>query len=271
MDDNLFLLWISEVYIHKARDNARLVAVRQIFPAWIEDIDPFDIYMHEPRLPPAGRPWVMTNMIASIDGATAIAGLSGDLGDQVDSLVLHALRASCDWIVVGSQTANAERYRVPRCEALVVERRLGSGLGAAPRLAIVTASGALDPTIPALSDSAMPATLVIAGTQADPDRFAGLNAEVVRLPMPTPQPAAVLDELHKRGAAIVLCEGGPTWNGQMASANLIDEMCVTISPILVGGDSSRLIAGATQAIPTQMHLRRLLTENSLLFARYTRA
>lgn len=244
--------------------------MRQIFPSWIEDVNPFDIYMHELRLAPADRPWVMTNMIASIDGATAINGLSGDLGGPTDRLVLRALRASCDWILVASQTANAERYRVPQCEASVVERRLSIGLTATPRLVIVTASGALDPTMPALRDAGEPA-LVIAGEHADPDRLAGLSAEIVRLPMPKPQPNAVLNELHQRGGAIVLCEGGPTWNGEMASANLIDEMCVTISPILVGGDSSRLVAGASQAIPTQMHLRHLLTENSLLFARYTRA
>ena len=251
----------------------RSAPVQQILPTWIEDVDPLDVYSTEPRPAPPDRPWVMVNMIAGVDGATAVNGLSGDLGGPADRAVFRAIRASCDWILVASGTAVAERYRAPTRNDAVVERRLELGRSGVPRLAIVTASGALDPTIPALAGTIadQPPTLVITGEQADPDRLAALNAEIVRLPMPRPQPEAVLDELHKRGAAVVLCEGGPTWNGRMTDAGLVDELCLSISPILAGGTSSRIVAGAAQAVPTQMRLRRLLSDDDLLFARYTRA
>ena len=252
--------------------------MQQILPTWIEGVDPLDIYLDDPRPAPSNRPWVMVNMIASLDGATAIKGLSGDLGGPADSAVFRAVRASCDWILVASGTAGAESYGTPKRNEAVVERRLRTGRSAVPGLAILTASGAVDPTIPAFADAIaddqrtdQQRPLVITGEQADPEKLAALNAEIVRLPMPRPQPDAVLDELHKRGAEVVLCEGGPTWNGQMVQAGLVDEMCVSISPILAGGTSSRIVTGAEQAIPTQMRLSRLLTEDDLLFARYTRA
>ena len=259
-------------HLRAIRSASRVGIVQQILPTWIEDVDPLDLYLEDPRPTPSNRPWVMVNMIASLDGATAIKGLSGDLGGPADSAVFRAVRASCDWILVASATANAESYGTAKRNEAAVERRLASGRSAVPRLAIVTARGTIDPTIPALDrDIAdQERTLVITGEQADPDRLAALNAEIAHLPMPRPQPGAVLSELHRRGAAVVLCEGGPTWNGQMVAAGLVDEMCVSISPILAGGTSSRIVAGAEQAIPAQMHLSRVLTEDDLLFARYTR-
>ncbi|MXW61443.1 MAG: pyrimidine reductase family protein [Acidimicrobiaceae bacterium] len=261
-------------------ETVRSAAVQQILPTWIEDVDPLDIYPDDPRPAPMGRPWVMVNMIASLDGATAVNGLSGDLGGPADRAVFRAVRASCDWIVVASGTATAESYGPPKQTEAVVESRLRTGRSAVPRLAIVTASGAVDPTIPAFAHAADPTVddlgpdqrrpLVITGEQADPERLAALNAEIVRLPMTRPQPSAVLDELHRRDAQVVLCEGGPTWNGQLVQAGLVDEICVSISPILAGGTSSRTVAGAEQAVPIQMRLSRLLSEDGLLFARYTR-
>ncbi|MDE0608225.1 MAG: dihydrofolate reductase family protein [Acidimicrobiaceae bacterium] len=250
--------------------------MQQILPSWIEDVDPLDIYPDDPRPAPSDRPWVMGSMIASLDGATAIGGLSGELGGPADRAVFRAVRASCDWIVVASGTANAESYGPPKQSEAVVEARLRSGRSAVPRLAIVTVSGAIDPTIPAFTHAAGDRApeqrpLVISGEQANAEKLAALNAEIVRLPAPAPQPGAVLNELHRRGAQVVLCEGGPTWNGKMVQAGLIDEICLSISPILAGGTSSRIVAGAEHAIATQMRLSRLLCEDDLLFARYTRA
>lgn len=251
--------------------------MQQLLPTWIEDVDPLDVYLTEPRPAPVDRPWVMVNMIASVDGATAVNGASGDLGGPADRAVFRAVRASCDWILVASGTATAEGYRSPNPDETVVGRRLDAGRSPTPRLAIVTAGGALDPTIPALADTTAhnehvdnQRTLVITGEAADPERLAALNAEIVRLRMPVPQPDAVLGELHRRGAAVVLCEGGPTWNGRMTEAGLVDELCLSISPILAGGTSSRIVADAAQAVPARMRLSRLLTEGGLLFARYTR-
>lgn len=250
--------------------------MQQILPSWIEGVDPLDVYLNETRPAPADRPWVMVNMIASLDGASAVDGLSGGLGGPADRAVFRSVRACCDWILVASTTASAEQYRSPNPSETVIRRRLSAGRSRAPRLAIVTAGGNVDPTIPALADAGdthgadHQRTLVITGEQSDSDRLGALNAEVVRLPLPEPHPEAVLNELHRRGAAVVLCEGGPTLNGRMTEAGLIDEICLSVSPILAGGTSSRIVAGAAQADFTRMRLSRLLAEDDLLFARYIR-
>ena len=218
----------------------------------------------------------MVNMIASVDGASGVDGLSGGLGGPADRAVFRAVRASCDWILVASKTASAEGYRCPSPDAALLHRRLGAGRSPSPRLAIVTASGAVDPGIGALRDANAgvqgqgPRTVVITGEAADPARLAKIDAEIVRLPMPVPQPRAVLDVLHQQGAAVVLCEGGPTWNAQMAEAGLIDELCLSISPIIAGGSSSRIVAPSAQTATARMRLSRLLVEDDYLFARYIR-
>ena len=79
--------------------------MRQLVPTPIDSVDPLGLYLTDDRPPPAGRPWVMCNMIASLDGATALDGVSGGLGGAADKAVFRAIRASCDWVLVASATA----------------------------------------------------------------------------------------------------------------------------------------------------------------------
>ena len=189
-------------FLAGAVDNlARVVseAVRQLFPSSVDNVDPLDLYLSDARPCPAERPWLMCNMIASVDGATALGGLSGDLGGPADKAVFRAIRATCDWVLVASATAVAETYRVPTVSSEVAQRRVAGGRGAAPRLAIVTASGVIDPTLPAFSqrghDDAPP--LVVTGRAADGARLQQLDAEVVRLDDARPEPQAILEELGR--------------------------------------------------------------------------
>ncbi len=244
--------------------------VYQVYPSWVQDIDPLDVYLDDERLAPPNRPYLLINMIASLDGASTIKGLSGDLANAADRQVLLALRACCDWILVGAGTANAERYRSPRTNTATSQRRLQLGFDATPRLAIVTASGNVDPNAPALRHSSNPPTLIICGQKANHQHLADLNAEVVCLPTPQPAPQEVLGALHERNAKVVLCEGGPRWNASLLHTDLIDEICVSISPILVGGTSARIITNTQDSLPTNMGLDRLLVEDDYLFTRYTR-
>lgn len=244
--------------------------VYQVFPSWLQDIDPLNVYIDDQRLAPSNRPYLLLNMIASLDGASTIKGLSGGLGSAADQRILVALRACCDWILVGSGTAKAERYRPPRMNPAAVDRRSQLGFEAAPRLAIVTASGKLDPSIPALIHPNQPKTLIICGKQANHQHLAELNAEVVWLPTPRPKPQEVLGVLYERHAKVVLCEGGPSWNASLLSAGVIDEICLSISPRLVGGTAGRVVAGTQERLPTNMALQRVLVEDGYLFTRYIR-
>lgn len=249
--------------------------MRQLFPASAADVDPLDLYPGDERPRPADRPWLMANMVASVDGAIAIDGVSGGLGGEPDRIVFRAIRASCDWIVVAAGTARAERYGIPRSTDTVARRRADAGRGAAPRLAVVTASVDLDPGLPMFADRHRdePPVVVLTGDAPPGDRVAALEglAEIVPLSASRPTPALVLEELGRRGADVVLAEGGPSFNGQLVSAGLVDELCLTLSPQLVGGDSSRIVAGATDATPAQLELSRLLEADGVLFARYVRS
>lgn len=246
--------------------------MRQLFPEAIDDVDPLDLYPGDERPRPAHRPWLMANMVASVDGAIAIDGLSGALGGEPDRVVFRAVRASCDWIVVAAGTARAERYGIPRSTDTVARRRTAAGRAAAPRLAVVTGSVELDPGLPMFAERHRdePPVVVLTGTTPPSERVAALDglAEIVPLAAPRPTPELVLDELGRRGADVVLAEGGPTFNGQLVTAGLVDELCLTLSPQLVGGDSSRIVAGATGATPAPLELVRLLEADGVLFARY---
>ena len=80
--------------------------------------------------------------------------------------------------------------------------------------------------------------------------------------------AAVLRQLDGQ---VVLAEGGPTLNGQLAAAGLIDELCVTVAPRLLGGGAKRIVVGPPAAEPTTLELAHLLEEDGFLFCRYVRA
>jgi riboflavin biosynthesis pyrimidine reductase len=247
--------------------------VRQLLPTPLDDVDPLDLYLADDRSAPGNRPWLMVNMIAAVDGATAVDGLSGGLGGPADQEVFRAIRASSDWILVASATAAAESYRVPTVSAAIADRRVAQGRTPCPQLAIVTASGRVDPTIPALAEraDADAVPLIIAGRGADDEHLDLLDAEVVRLTSERPEPEEILAELGRRGARVVLAEGGPRLNGVLHGAGAIDEFCMTLSPTLAGGSSPRVVAHAPDGTPTPLRLDRLLEHDDLLFARYVRA
>jgi riboflavin biosynthesis pyrimidine reductase len=217
----------------------------------------------------------MLNMVTSVDGAIAIDGLSAGLGGPGDGQTFRAIRASCDWILVAAGTARAERYHVPRPAPDVAEVRLATGRTKAARLAVVTASVELDPGLPMFADQRpgdqLP--LIITGATPPPDRVASLAgmAEFAHLDADRPSPRLVINELHYRGASVVLAEGGPTWNGQLAEAGLIDELCLTISPHLVGGASPGILGTTPVSQVSGLTLERLLEHEGALFARYVRA
>ncbi len=218
---------------------------------------------------------MLVNMVSSVDGAIAIDGVSGGLGGPGDALAFRAIRASCDWILVAAGTARAERYRIPRPAPEVAEIREATGRTRAARLAVVTGSVDLDPDLPMFADQAPGehVPLIITGATPPPDRVAALNglAEFVHLDVERPTPELVIAELHRREGNVVLAEGGPSWNGQLAKAGLIDELCLTISPHLVGGESLGILGTTAISAVGELRLDRLLEHDNALFARYLRA
>ncbi len=234
-----------------------------------------ELYPALARPKPAGRPWLMVNMIASADGAMAIDGTSRALGNPADEAVFSAVRASADWIVAAAGTVRAERYGLPRPAAASRRARLAAGRTERPRLAVVSASLDLDLGLPLFSDQLPGDTppVILTGSAAATEAVKRLEpfSEVVRLRSPRPQPAEILAELDHRGARVVLSEGGPSFNGQLADAGVIDELCLSVAALLAGGASSRIVHGSVRSVPLRMRIDHLLEASDTLFIRYVSA
>lgn len=253
----------------------RSAAVRQLLPSLVDPVTPLDLYPFDARHRDDGRPWVMMNMVASADGAIAIDGRSGGLGGDGDREVFRAIRASCDWIVVAAGTVRAERYGIPRTTAEIATVRRRAGRMPAPRLAVVSGTLDLDPGLPLFADRRPheEPPLLITGPSPHPERVAALDDHVewARVAEARPGPRTILDTMGDRGASVVLVEGGPTFNAQLVDAGGVDELCLSISPHLVGGPSTRIVSGSATDSPSELRLDRLLEHDGALFARYLRA
>jgi riboflavin biosynthesis pyrimidine reductase len=225
--------------------------VRQLFPTPIDPVDPAAVY-GDPPAGSAGRPGVRLNMIASVDGATAVAGVSGGLGGRADHALFALLRSLADVVLVAAGTVRAERYGPSKVPVAVVSRSCRLDWDApfftAPiaRPMVVTVARA---PAAALARAAEVAEVVVAG-ERDVDLAAALAA------------------LGKRGHRAVLAEGGPTLNGQLAAAGLLDELCLTLSPRLVGGGAKRILDGLPLPGPPQLRLCSLLEQDEFLFLRF---
>ncbi|MFT4127936.1 MAG: pyrimidine reductase family protein [Gordonia sp. (in: high G+C Gram-positive bacteria)] len=219
----------------------------------------------------ADRPYVRANMIATVDGAAALAGRSGTLGGPGDRAVFRTLRGRCDVVLVGSGTAVAENYRQPAVDPPFAGLRRALGQRAAPALAVVSGSLHLDPAYPPLGNAA---TVILTCRAAPPDRrhaLAGAGATLVDCGDDTVDPATAVDVLHRQGLSRILCEGGPTLLGSLIGADLVDELCLTISPALAAGTASRIATGATPPVLRELRPTQILgDDDGYLYTRWTR-
>lgn len=244
--------------------------MRQLVPSPADDVDPVATYLAAARPRPIGRPWIAMGMVASIDGATAVDGRSGGLGGDADKAVFRAVRAIADVIIVGAGTVRAEDYGPVRyADEVRAARRAAGRDEAPPRLAIVTSSLDLELSGRVFHDGAPP--IVFTTTDAPDDRVAATAevAEVHRCGTGRVDLVEAASTLAELDVGIVVSEGGPSLNGALASAGLIDEICLSLAPQLAGGDSARIVAGA-DAIDAEFELASLLTADDVLFGRWTR-
>ena len=146
------------------------------------------------------------------------------------------------------------------------------GQTARPRLAVVSGRMDLDPTIGMFSeqDHSDPPPLVYTTSAADPARKALVEsvAEIVDLGGSECSPPTMLADLSARGVKVVLCEGGPTLNGQLLAERLIDEYCLTISPRAVGNSGGADLVRQVADAPHEFRLDRVLVAEGFLFCRY---
>lgn len=236
----------------------------------MSDDDLLDTYAAVDRRPSPDRPWVLINMVSSVDGATAIDGASGRLGGPGDKRVFAAIRSVADVIMAGAGTVRAEGYGPPRPAELVQQRRRARGQAPTPRMAVVSGRLDLDPTSALFTDVDEP-TMICTVSGADQGRRAGLAevADIVDAGTTRVEPVTVMAALAARGASVVLVEGGPTLNAQLFELDLVDELCLTVAPTAAKGDSPRIAPGAA-GDPLALELIGVLEEDGALFLHYVR-
>jgi riboflavin biosynthesis pyrimidine reductase len=202
--------------------------------------------------PPAGRPRVVAAMIASVDGRAAVAGRSVGLGHPADRELLRGLRAAADAVLVGAATVRAERYAT-----------LFDGDDRKP-IGIVTRSGDVPWDVGLFSESGSPVVVYSAVAVTPPDEVAA----PVRV-----APAAELDEAladlrEREGARVVLCEGGPRVLRALVARGLIDDLVLTIAPLLAAGDAPTPLSGPALDPPAQLALAGTWRADDHLFLHY---
>lgn len=237
-------------------------------------VDPVTLVAADRRPAPSGRPWVLANMISSADGsATDGEGRSGGLGGPADRAMFSAIRGVADVVVAGASTVAAEDYGPGTMPARVRALRTARGQAPVPRIAVTSASLAVEPTRRLFAEaSADTRPLVLTVATADPARRRAL-AEVadvhvvgdVRVDW-----SRAFSLLHDTfGARVVVCEGGPQTLGQLVVDDLLDELCLTVAPTLVAGDGPRITVGPAP-VARACTLSRVVAADDVLFLRYVR-
>ena len=197
------------------------------------------------RFRPDDRPWLGVCMVASIDGSTVVDSNSRSLSSKTDQEVLLTLRDLADVLIVGAATLRIEGYGPPRKRG--------------QRVGVVSRRGDVDASSPLFTSGA--------GFLILPEDAPSTSIESVRAGTGDVDFAGALAQLD---ANFVQAEGGAQLNGALSAADVIDELNLTISPQLAGGDGPRVTSGSIQ-VSRRMRLAHVLEDEGFLFTRYLRA
>jgi 2,5-diamino-6-(ribosylamino)-4(3H)-pyrimidinone 5'-phosphate reductase len=217
-----------------------------------------DLELPPPRWRERWRPYVIINMVASVDGKTSVAGKAAPLGSETDRQTMRNLRSRADAVMIGASTLRAERLSLGLDEPRRDRRQ--------PLAVVVTGSGEVP-----LGDNLLVAEgqrVLIVG----PDHPNVHSGEHALLALPASHAGYVdLAEALKRlrveyGVDLLLVEGGPTLNYSLISSNLADELFLTVAPRLLGV-APGVLEGSTQ-VPTDLSLLSTHLSSEELFLRY---
>lgn len=221
--------------------------------------------------PEGEAPFVRANMVTSVDGAAVLQGHVGALTGPVDQDLLILLRSLSDVLLVGAATVRAEGYGPVRTRAKDREHR-GERPLAHPRLAVVSRRVDLDLTSSAFTE-APERPLVVTTGLAPAERVAAAQevADVLVAGERDVDLGVVVDHLGGLGLPRILSEGGPHVLGELYAADLLDELCLAISPVVAGGgEISRVTAGPTRPAVAGVSLAAAYEAEDFLFLRYGR-
>jgi riboflavin-specific deaminase-like protein len=209
---------------------------------------------------PADRPYVVLNMVASIDGRTTIGGHVGSLTSPLDQQIVYQLRTQAEALLVGAGTVRNERYA----------NLMPPGFGPQPLLVVVSARVDLPRDLPLLQE---PETRIVIATLSDATLGFDHQAQVEYLRVPGEggrvDCAALAATLRSEyGIRSVVCEGGPSLNESLLAAGIVDELFLSLSPLLVGGAERALVDAAPSHVPRRTRLVSAATSDGYMFLRY---
>jgi 5-amino-6-(5-phosphoribosylamino)uracil reductase len=214
---------------------------------------------------PADRPYLVLNMVSSLDGRATIDWRTKGLSTDVDRLLFHHLRTQADAVMVGAGTARTERYgRMAKSDELR-DKREREGLARDPLAIVVSGRLDLPADLPLLNEPEQKVLIATASHALLPGL--GEQVEYARVGDDLPLLMARLREEH--GIRSVLCEGGPTLNSFLLAAGLVDELFLTFNPKLAGGAAAlTIVAGRELVEPAELSLMSVAEGAGDLFTRW---
>jgi riboflavin biosynthesis pyrimidine reductase len=220
------------------------------------------------------RCWVRANMISSLDGGATDDGKAGGLAGPGDRALFARMRQEADVVVVGAATVRIENYSGAHMSVSQRQERQSRGQAEVPPIAVITHSADFEHDAKLFTRAEVPPLILTCRETVDDvrARFDALADVVDASGRHTDRvdPAAVLDILDRRGMRRVLTEGGPSLLSLFIAGDLLDELCVTIAPILVGGQARRIASGSGES-HTRMRRSHLLTDDEgYLYTRYVK-
>jgi riboflavin biosynthesis pyrimidine reductase len=218
-------------------------------------------------------PRTLLNMVSTVDGRATLGGRSGPLSSRADRELFHALRAAVDGVLVGAGTVRAERYGRTISDEARRELRQSRGLPAEPLACVVSGRLALDADIPLLAEPAARVVVLTSSQASLPASRARVEYVRAERDGRLDLGAAIAEVRERFEVASLLCEGGPHLAGELLAAGLVDELFLSLSPLLAGGEPSagealRIIGGVELEPPVELELLGALQDESFLFLRY---
>lgn len=239
--------------------------MRRLLPDPSDDVDLDEAY----AVPAPGRLHVRANFVSSVDGAAEVAGRSGGLSSDADHRVFSVLRGLCDVVLVGAGTVRREQYGPARPSSDRRAWRHEHGLAPVPSIAVITSRVDLDLESAFFTEaSARPVIITTDSAPSDVRHRAAQVADVLVCGAREVDAGAALEALADRGLTRVLCEGGPLLLGQLVAAGHLDELCLSLSPVIAGPERLRIISGLPWEAPARLELAHVLTAEGTLFLRY---
>ncbi len=236
---------------------------------------PWDAVLAQYDYPPVagGRWWLRANMVSSVDGAvTGPDGRSGSLSTPSDRVLFQHLRRLSDAVIVGAGTARDENYGPVTVDDATVQVRLDRGQAARPRLVVVSRTLSLDPGSRLFSGPDRVTVVTCRSTDWNAVERLGQVADVIRVGETHVDLAEMLGQLADQGTRELLCEGGPSLLGDLLADRLIDELCWTVVPTLVGGGAHRMVEGSSPEPVVGLSLEGMVrADDATLFTRWRRA